>query len=377
MDADLLLVGGGHAHLHVLERLARRADRAHKVVLVTDDRTSVYSGMVPGVVSGRYLPDAARLPVAALARRGGVDLRVGEVESVDPRHRRVRLLDGTSISFQFLSLNVGATVQGLDLPGVREYALPTRPIGCFVTRLTERLRDPRRCPEWVVVVGGGAGGVELAFAVREGAAVLGRRPGISLVHGGQEILDGAPPEVVRRVRRRAGRRDIEVKCGRRVAAVEEGAVLLEDGERVPADVVIWATGAQGHPFLRSSGLDTDGRGFVRVRPTLQLLDFDHIFAAGDCAVPEGVPGLPRAGVHAVRQGPYLAANLMASLRGGRLEEYIPQREALALLNLGDGAAVGTKWGLTFGGRSAMRWKDWIDRRFVRRFTLDDQGVSAH
>lgn len=368
MTADLVLLGGGHAHLHVIEGLSRHTGGTHKVVLVTDDRDSVYSGMVPGLVSGRYPRDSVRIPVEALARRCGVDVRVTRAEAVDPHRRTVHLGDGTSIAFKALSLNVGATVAGLDLPGVRAHALPTRPIGRLVTCLGDLLGNPERRPERVVVVGGGAGGVELAFAVR---GILGGavgRPGVVLVHGGPEILDGAAPGAVRSVRERAWQRGIAVLCGRRAAAVEPASVLLEDGERLPADLVIWATGAEGHPFLRSSGFAVDRGGFVRVRRTLQVLDHDHVFADGDCAVPEDTPALRRAGVHAVRQGPYLAANLMAFLKGGRLREYTPQLEALALLNLSDGSAVGSKWGVTFAGRGTMRWKDWIDRRFVRRFT---------
>lgn len=367
MDADLLLLGAGHAHLHVLERLARRPLAGRRVLLVTADPSSVYSGMVPGLVAGQYDPASVRIPVAALAAQGGVEVLLGEVAAIDPLGRRVGLSDGRTLGFGLVSLNVGATVAGLDLPGVRLHALPTRPIGIFVERLLERLRDPGRRPSRVAVVGGGAAGVELAFAVRSRLSGGGARAAVTLVHGGVDILEGSPPGLVRRIRSRATEMGIEVLCRSRVTAVREDAVEVEGGGSLPTDLVVWATGAEGHAFLGGGRLPTDGRGFIPVRETLQVLGHDHVLAAGDCAVPLARTNLPRAGVHAVRQGPVLAANLEALLTGGALTPYVPRRDALALLNLGDGSAAGSKWGRSFGGRGAMRWKDWLDRRFVSRF----------
>jgi selenide,water dikinase len=63
----------------------------------------------------------------------------------------------------------------------------------------------------------------------------------------------------------------------------------------------------------------------------------------------------------------LTRNLRALLAGRTLERYTPQSDFLTLLNLGGGVAVGAKWGFTFEGRWVMRLKDWIDRRFMRRF----------
>ena len=119
--------------------------------------------------------------------------------------------------------------------------------------------------------------------------------------------------------------------------VEAGAVHLEGGERLPADAVVWVAGAAALPIFAGSGLETDERGFVRIRPTLQCLGHDEVFAVGDCAAWTAGPGLAKAGVYAVRQGPVLAHNLIARIRGERLRAYRPQRDFLSLLNLGDGA----------------------------------------
>jgi NADH dehydrogenase FAD-containing subunit len=179
------------------------------------------------------------------------------------------------------------------------------------------------------------------------------------------------------VHRCAAARGLEIRCDQEVVAAEEGAVLLRDGGRVPCQALIWVTGPKSHPLFRRSGLATDVRGFVLVRPTLQFRDHDDLFAVGDCATLVQHPNTPKAGVYAVRQGPYITDNLYAALEGRPLRVYKPQGDFLTLLNLGDGQALGAKWGVTFEGRWVMRWKDRIDRRFMRRFQTLAGGGPAN
>ncbi len=120
-------------------------------------------------------------------------------------------------------------------------------------------------------------------------------------------------------------------------------------------------------LTQHASLPTDARGFLRVRDTLQVVGHDELFAAGDVASLESWPELPKAGVHAVRAAPVLAHNLRAFSAGRPLRAFAPQREFLVLLNLGDGRALGFKWGVCIEGRAVFWLKDWIDRRFVARF----------
>lgn len=377
MSRELVFVGGGHAHVLVLREFALGKRPDARISVVVDTTTAVYSGMVPGFVAGQYQPADLEIDVTTLARAAGARLVPTAATRIDAERRLVHVADGSAVPFDLLSIDVGSTVAGLDLPGVREHAVSTRPIGLFVRHIGETLSRRSEGVQRVVVVGGGAGGVEIAFTLRHRLERLtGRAPRVTLVHGGAEILDGSAPSLVKRVRRRAQRAGIAILCGRRVTGVEADAVALEDGERLPQDLVVWVAGAAGHAFVRDSGLPVEPRGFLRVRETLQVEGQDAIFAAGDCATPTAHPRLPKAGVYAVRQGPVLAHNLYAALEGRPLQPYRPQRDFLALLNLGDGTAVGSKWGLAFEGRLVMRLKDWIDRRFMALFTAEALGQGG-
>jgi selenide,water dikinase len=88
---------------------------------------------------------------------------------------------------------------------------------------------------------------------------------------------------------------------------------------------------------------------------------------GDCGTFIDFPETPKAGVYAVRQGPFVTHNLVAWLDGLPLRRDRPQGDFLTLMNLGDGSAVGGKWGWSFQGKWVMKWKDRIDREFMGRF----------
>ena len=378
---DVVLVGGGHAHVQVLKRWAMGPVPGARLTLVVDRPIAVYSGMVPGFMAGQYSRNDLEIDVRPLTLRAGARCIVAAATGVDPDARRLRLADRPPITYDTVSFDVGSTVAGLEIPGAREHAIPTRPIGEFVRRVDEVLAAARgRDAFRVVVVGAGAGGVEVAFTL---AARLGSGPGrrvdVLLLESGPRVLPGYAASAARRVETAAAARAVTIRCEATVSRVEAHAVHLAGGERIAADATVWVAGAAALPLFAGSGLETDAAGFVRIRPTLQCRGRDDVFAVGDCAAWTAGPALAKAGVYAVRQGPVLARNLMARARGGRLAPYRPQRDFLSLLNLGDGRAIGTKWGVAAEGASLFSLKDWIDRRFVRRFQVlgtDDTVTPA-
>lgn len=370
---ELVLVGGGHAHVQVLRDLLMRPIEGLHTTVVLDDPVAVYSGMVPGVVAGDYAPADAEIDVRPLARRAGASVVVARATRVDPGARTIELEGRAPLRYDLASLNTGSTVAGLDTPGVREHALATRPIGRFVGRLVDlvaRARAAGSRPFRGVVVGGGAAGVELAFTVRARLVREGvREPRVTLVEGGPRILPGRSERLVALALEAARARGIEVVTCARVERVTATAVEVAGRPPLDQDVVLWATGASAHTLARDSRLACDARGFVRVGPTLEVVGARDLHAAGDMCVLEEWPEIPKAGVYAVREGAVLARNLRARILGARLRRYRPQHDFLALLNLGEGTALGAKWGLAVSGAWVWRWKDRIDRRFVRMFQL--------
>ena len=369
---DVVLVGGGHCHVRVLEAFASSPPVGCRLTLVVDTPIAVYSGMVPGFIAGQYRKEQLQIDVADLAGHAGAKVVVGQAVRIDPQARQIELDGGELVSYDIASFDIGSVVAGLDLPGAREHAIPIRPIGAFIQRISEAIDsaqrwDPSR-PFRVIVAGGGPAGVELAFALDKRLKdVSAASVAVTVLDSGSRILRSYPDSVVRRASDRMDRRGIEIRCDHKVVAVEPGRLHLDQGDPMPYDVLVWTTGPVSQQIFSSSGLATDSRGFVRVRSTLQFKEHDNLFGTGDCATMIDYPRTAKAGVYAVKQGPLVARNLKSLLAGTPLCSYKPQCDFLSLLNLGDGTALGAKRGFTIEGRWVMKLKDWLDRSFVQRY----------
>jgi selenide,water dikinase len=365
----IALIGAGHAHVEVLRQAAVRAQPDPRLVLVVDRHPAIYSGMLPGFVAGHYRATELAIDAVSLARRAGAEVVLEKACRIDAASQRVVTESGREIAYDFASLDVGSGVLGRSLPGVDVHALPVRPIERLIEGVGALLARAREhsagAPFRLIVVGAGAGGVELAFCFEARLRRETSRPlAVTLLDRGDAVLPGAAASLVRRVTRAARRRGIDLKLGAAVEALETGIVRLANGRTLAADAVVWSTGPAAHSFLRESELPVDAQGFVRVRPTLQVVGYDRLFAVGDCA---SLAGMQKAGVYAVRCGPILAENLRRAQAGLALRVYRPQRNFLSLLNLGDGTAVGVERGFSFEGRWVMRLKDRIDRRFMEKY----------
>ncbi|MEE3326965.1 MAG: selenide, water dikinase SelD [Myxococcota bacterium] len=373
---DLVLVGGGHAHVQVLRRFMMKPMPEVRLTVVVDRYEAVYSGMVPGVVAGDYQIEDLTLDILPLARRAGARCVLAKATGIDLQAKQVEVEGRPPIPFDIASLDVGSTVR--ELSGSKAWAsgLATRPISDFVRHFGTRIKELARSPgssRRVTVVGGGAAGVELALCTEARLRGLGCTAHVEIIAGSKTLLPGKHQSLVRRIEKELVERGIRVRLDTRVvAAVEEGVVLSDDDseqEIVQSDLTLLATGAAAPAFLKDSGLPTDEEGFVRIRSTLQVEGCDDLFAAGDCARLIDHPWVPRAGVYAVRSGPYLDRNIRARFGDRPLRAWKPQRDFLALLNAGEKRAVGGKWGMALAGSHVWRIKDWIDRRFMKRFQV--------
>jgi len=365
--AHLLLVGGGHAHLEVLRRQARRPLRGVSVTLVSSGERQHYSGMAAGFISGDYEEGEFAVDLGSLCRTAGAAFVCGDVERVDTGAGIARLRGGGDLLFDAVSFAVGSALCGADLPGVRERALSVKPIARAVV-LREKLSALAAAGKGrVTVVGGGAAGIELAFAA---AAILRRARSageVLLIDAQDGILEGYGERFRARVRRALDRRGVTVRAGTPVTGVEEGGVRAKGGEHIPSDATVWATGPAAPGLFRASGLHVDREGFLRVDDSLRSPAHPNVFGAGDCVSLDRHPDTPKAGVYAVREAPFLERSLRAFFEGTRAPRYAPQSGFLSILGTADGKALLRYGGVVSWSGWAWRWKQTIDRRFVRRY----------
>jgi selenide, water dikinase len=359
---DLLLVGGGHSHALALRMLGMRPMPGVRVTLVSDVSYAPYSGMLPGHVAGFYSWEEMHIDLRRLCAFAGADFVLGHVDGLDVGERAVHVAGRPPMRASVISLNVGGTPR-LSVPGAETWAIPTKPVPELLAGW-ERIRAAAAGGECrIVLVGGGAGGVELALNMGH---ALGRRAAITLLHEGTRLLPGHNERVREILSRLLPERGVTVRTGTQVAEVTAEGVRTAAGDFVAADFVVWVTQAAAPSWIAESGLATTADGSVRVTSKLQAIDHPEIFAVGDVATIEG-EARPKSGVFAVRMAKPLVTNLRAWFSRQPLRSYHPQRQFLSLIGTGDSQAVASRRWLA--GRSAFFWKlkDRIDRRFMRQF----------
>src|SRR5204863_9024390 len=126
---DLVLIGGGHAHVHVLKQFGERPLKDVAVTLVGRDVETPYSGMIPGFVAGRYGFADCHIDLAQLCARSGVTLVHAEATGIDRAKRQVLLKDQPALSYDLLSIDVGSGPNVGAIAGARQWAVPVKPIG--------------------------------------------------------------------------------------------------------------------------------------------------------------------------------------------------------------------------------------------------------
>jgi selenide,water dikinase len=376
ISQDLVLVGGGHAHVHVLKSFGMRPVPGVRVSLVAREIETPYSGMLPGYVAGHYSFEECHIDLGRLARFAGARLIRDEAVGLDRAGAFLLTRAHPPIRWDFLSIDIGAAPRTGDVPGATEHTIAVKPIARFAARWESLLARAPDLPRLrLAVVGGGAGGVELALSAQHRLARLaGGAVEVTLVTR-EALLPSHNRRVGRYFEKIFAERGITLLTHQEIVRVEPGALICTDGKSIAFDEVLWVTEAGAAPWLAETGLPLTADGFIAIDKTLRSPADPRIFAAGDVATMLAYPR-EKAGVYAVRQGPPLTANLRRALAGKRPRRAVPQRRGLALIGTGDEHAVASRGPFAAYGTAWWRLKDWIDRRWMRRYReLPEMGAD--
>ncbi|MEL7408216.1 MAG: FAD-dependent oxidoreductase, partial [Cyanobacteria bacterium J06558_2] len=311
----------------------------------------------------------------SLAEFAGAELILEKAIGLDIEHNQV-IVENSQLQFDYLSLDIGSTPQTITVAGAAEYAVAAKPVPQFLeawyTLQKSAASEPTK-PLSIVIVGGGAGGVELALNINARLERLlpqqsGDTKSIHVIHRGHQLLPGHNDWVSSKLTKILEQRGIQLYLGQQVTEVFPEGIRCHSGLELKSDRTFWVTQATAPNWIRQSALATDDQGFILVSDTLQSISHPQILAAGDIATMINY-SRPKAGVFAVRQGLPLFRNWQRLLLDQPLEEYTPQDKYLALIGTGDSQAIAS-WS-SWGARSPLFWwlKDYIDRKFMTQFVI--------
>jgi len=365
-NKKLVLIGGGHTHVLLIRALGVTPIHGVDVVLISENKFTPYSGMLPGYVAGYYSLEQTNIDLEQLCKITNVEWIEKRVEDIDITKQKVVCVNNVKIHFDKLSIDIGSTPD-LSVEGASEFALGVKPITGFQTRWNDLLatHDSKQLQGDWGIVGAGAGGVELVLAM---AYRLRDFPKLKfhLIYRGESILPGYSRKVVSYAEKALNKFGIEQHPNFLVKKVKREGLESISGQSIKLDQSIWCTGAVGAQWLNNSGVGLTINNFIKVNDYLQSTSHENIFAVGDVAEMINNPR-SKAGVYAVRQAPMLERNLRSAFNDMPLEPINLQTQFLSLISLGEKSAIASRNGLIFKGKLIWAVKDWIDQRFIKLF----------
>ena len=368
MGKHLVLVGGGHAHLTVLLNLAEYFKHGHKVTVIGPFPYHYYSGMGPGLLSGIYRPQDVRFHVKKMAEERGATFVEDKVVIINPNQRTLSLQSGKQVTYDIVSFNTGSEVPVGGLVSERpENIVPVKPV--FNLLQARRLIAPllKEKPMNFTVVGGGPAGLEITANLWRLVNENRGKATIRLI-AGRKLLAGLPEKVRGVALQSLSDRGIAITEGSHVKEMTGHEIRLTDGASYTFDVAFMALGIQPSRIFSDSGIPTGPDGGLLVNSFLQSVAHPEMFGGGDCVSFAERP-LAKVGVYAVRQNPILLQNLLAALEGRPMKPFMPQKDYMLIFNMGNGRGILWKKNFVWQGRLAFLLKDYIDRKFMRKFQV--------
>ncbi|MCZ8516951.1 FAD-dependent oxidoreductase [Paenibacillus filicis] len=355
----LLLVGGGHAHLHILKQLQTGALPGVRTILISPSEFQYYSGMLSGYIEGVYRLDEIRLSLDHLTRRAGIEWMKDRAVSVDPARQTVLTEQGTTVRYDVVSFDIGSLTAHTEITGVAEHAVMIKPYDA-VAEIVEKIDRA----EQIVVAGGGASGVEVSLAIQARRSKSGKLTPVSLISAGG-LLSKSGPAFSRKITEIVQGKGIHLCTNDPVTDLTANRVRLKSGS-LPFDQLLWLAGPRA-PAIFSRSEVADKAGYLLLNSKLQSVFYPNIFGAGDCVTIDEHPGLDKAGVYAVREAPILWNNLKQFLNDGQLARYKPQRSYLSILSTGGQEGLLLYKGLAFHGGWCWKLKREIDKAFMDNY----------
>ena len=366
MKKNLVLIGGGHAHMTALENIADFVKKGYTVSVIGPSFHHYYSGMGPGMLGGTYTPSDIRFATRdVVCKQGGLFVK-DYATRIDPLEKTVHTAGGNSLSYDVLSVNAGSYVSVKDAPENAENIYPVKPIEKLMEAAEKLTLLFERKKAVVTIVGGGPSSAEVAGNIWQLAKRTKQNmPQINIL-AGSRFMARFPEGIRGRVTRLLKNRGIRIFENGYVKKITAESILMASGELLSTDFTFLASGVKPSKIFETSGLPVGPDNGLLVNRYLQSVKHPDIFGGGDCIYFEDQP-LDKVGVYAVRQNPVLLNNLFARLEGRPLQVFDPGPEYLLIFNLGGNHGILKKRGIVFSGQPAFWIKNYIDKKFMKKF----------
>ena len=359
---DLVLIGGGHSHLSVLMKLSKRPINGNRITLITNEIDTPYSGMIPGYIEGIYSWRDSHIDLYRLCLKLNVRFIHAEVERVSAYEKEIYFKDRPKIKFDVLSINTGIQSNNREIKGAAKYCLPVKPISKLTNNFLNKITNFKS----IAFIGGGAGSVELALAIKKRFLNINQDIKITIITGKRGLLSTFPQKTKLTSLKTLEKFKIDIIEYKRVLEVKPKQIILSDKSMLKIDKAILSTNSMTPKWLAKSDILLTKDNYILVNKSFQT-NYKYVFASGD-VIDFNNQNLKKAGVFAVRSGKPLAINIRKFILGKKLVEYKFNKNYLALIGTSKRSAIATKYNLTFNSRFFFYLKKYIDQNFIKKFS---------
>ncbi|HET7629179.1 MAG TPA: FAD-dependent oxidoreductase [Bacillales bacterium] len=352
----LYLVGAGHAHLYVLNRLRRERLPGVEVSLLTPETVKFSREMAAGYIEGLYTKAQMGLDIGELAKQAGANHIKAAVMSIDPLQKAVLTEKGGYLEYDVISFDIGALTEATDLPGVLTAAEMLRPN----EKLPDAL-DRLIAAEQLVIAGDGDACAEIAFALQARRMKEGKTP-VRWIGGFNKgtAFRAFPPDA----EQWAQDAGILLHKNSRVRRAGGGKLETDNGAVHLYDRLLWIYPPRPHKLFRAA-LPVDSDGYLLVEKTLQVKSFPSVFGAGDCITVNRHSHIAHEGRYAVDEGPVLWKNLRGYFTDGEGRTFAPANAAYCF-STGNKQAVLRRKRKVIRAGWVHRLKSYVDRTYVKK-----------
>ncbi len=367
---DLVLIGGGHSHLSVIMELSKKPLKGNRITLISNEIDTPYSGMIPGFIEGIYSWRESHIDLYKLCIKLNIRFIHAEVTKISAIKKEIYLKGRPKLKFDVLSINSGIESNYKGIEGAQRNCVPVKPISKLANNFLKEIKNFNS----IAFIGGGAGSVELALALKKRLKDTNKNFEITIVSGKNGILSSFPKKTKQISLSALRKANIKLIDNKEVVKVKKDKLIMSDGSFLNVEKSILSTNAMAPKWIEKSDIKLNEDNFIVVNDAFQT-NHKFIFAAGDI-VDFNEENIKKTGVFAVRSGKPLAKSIRNYILNYKNFTYKFNKHYLSLIGLSNGLAIASKYNFSYSTKLNFYLKKYIDQRFIKKFNeLNHNQVS--
>ncbi len=357
IEKDLVLIGGGHSHLHVLKSFIINKIDGLRITLISDVYETPYSGMLPGFIENDYSLDDIQIDLYKICYQGNFRFINCKVNKIDGNKNLIYFINRPPLKFDCLSINIGINNDTKKIKNANKFALKLKPISKINYKEISNNLEKKK----VGIVGSGPAGVEISLALKKRYDEID----ILLFTGKRGLLPSYSNSSKNSILTKLNEANIKTIFKDEVVEIKKNKIVTKSSKVYIVDKAILSTNGVPPKWLKKTNLKLSQEGFIQTNEKLQT-NFNHIFAAGDI-INFSNKSLTKSGVYAVKSGLILTKNIRNFILKKSLVNYKPQKHYLSIIGLSNGKALAYKYNLHLTSKFILSFKKYIDLNFINKF----------